>query len=192
MKLTDNLRSYYLKQWRALTIRDAWVPSVSSAVNRIARGRDRYGSLEQQSGVPWYVIAVIHELESGCDFATHLHNGDPLTLRTRNDPRNRPPAGTPPFAFDVSALDALAYDHLSDWKDWSLSGISYKLEGYNGWGYQGRGVPSPYLYSGSDRYTRGKYVADGVYDSKRVSKQVGALTILKALANAGAITIEER
>jgi lysozyme family protein len=39
--------------------------------------------------VPWYVIAVIHNMECGLDFTEHLHNGDPLACRTINDPPKR-------------------------------------------------------------------------------------------------------
>ena len=39
--------------------------------------------------MPWYVIAVIHNMECGLDFTEHLHNGDPLARRTINDPPKR-------------------------------------------------------------------------------------------------------
>jgi lysozyme family protein len=39
--------------------------------------------------VPWYVIAVIHNMECGLDFTEHLHNSDPLARRTINDPPGR-------------------------------------------------------------------------------------------------------
>jgi lysozyme family protein len=41
------------------------------------------------STVPWYVIAMIHNMERGLDFTEHLHNGDPLARRTINDPPKR-------------------------------------------------------------------------------------------------------
>lgn len=185
----DTLRSDYAKKWAGLTIRPEWQQQIDHAVNRIMRGLETYQQLEQKTGVPWYVIGVIHHLEGSCNMGTHLHNGDPLTMRTRNVPKNRPPGGTPPFSFEESAVDALKYDGLTAWKDWTIAGISYKLETFNGFGYRMRKVGNPYLYSGSKWYSKGKYVADGVYDPNRVSKQVGCIVILKALTEARGITI---
>jgi lysozyme family protein len=42
-------------------------------------------------------------------------------------------------------------------------------------------VPSPYLCSFTDQYSRGKYVADGKYDAAAVSKQCGAAALMKQL-----------
>ena len=50
-------------------------------------------------GIPWYVIAVIHYLESGLRFDGHLHNGDPLAGRTVHKPKGHPQTGTPPFTW---------------------------------------------------------------------------------------------
>jgi hypothetical protein len=55
------------------------------------------------------------------------------------------------------------------------------LEAYNGWGYVKKGINSPYLWSGTNHYTSGKYVRDGVFDPRAVSKQLGAVCMLKEL-----------
>ena len=47
------------------------------------------------------------------------------------------------------------------------------------------GVPSPYLWSGTNVYTRGKFVRDGVYDPNAVSAQIGAVALLKRMAALG-------
>ena len=60
-------------------------------------------------------------------------------------------------------------------------GCSRKLEEYNGLGYASRGVPSPYVWSGTDRYRSGKYVRDGVYDPNTVDSQLGCAGLLIAM-----------
>jgi lysozyme family protein len=57
----------------------------------------------------------------------------------------------------------------------------YHWESYNGFGYRNRDIPSPYLWSFSDLYDTGLYVADGVFDPAVRSKQCGAAVLLKAL-----------
>jgi hypothetical protein len=62
-------------------------------------------------------------------------------------------------------------------EDWSDEGVAFQLEKYNGFGYRKVRINSPYLWSGSNHYTRGKYVSDGKWDSSHVSKQAGAMLL---------------
>jgi hypothetical protein len=55
------------------------------------------------------------------------------------------------------------------------------LEQYNGLGYAGRGLPSPYVWSGTDQYHTGKYIHDGVFDPNEVDQQLGCAGILMAM-----------
>ena len=55
------------------------------------------------------------------------------------------------------------------------------LEEYNGLGYASRGVPSPYVWSGTDQYRSGKYVRDRVYDPNAVDSQLGCAGLLMAM-----------
>jgi lysozyme family protein len=152
--------------------------------------RARYQSVSSGTGVPWFVIAIIHSLEGGANFSKHLHNGDPLTGRTVRVPAGRPVAGIPPFTWEASATDALVYKDMHKWKDWSIGGIMWNLERYNGFGYRTSRVamPTPYLWSGSNHYTSGKYVADGRFSASAVSQQVGAAVIIKMMIDKGIIT----
>jgi hypothetical protein len=64
--------------------------------------------------------------------------------------------------------------------DWSLPAVLYRLEAFNGYGYRNVKPPinSPYLWSFSNQYTKGKFVADHVYDANAVSDQCGSAVIL--------------
>jgi hypothetical protein len=52
---------------------------------------------------------------------------------------------------------------------------------YNGLGYANKGLPSPYVWAGTDQYTTGKYVADGVFDPNAVDRQLGCAGLLMAM-----------
>ncbi len=126
------------------------------------------------------------------DFDGHLHNGDPLTARTVQVPKGRPIAGTPPFTFLASAIDALKYKKFDTLTSWDLPQLLYRFEKYNGFGYRDHHqIHSPYLWSGSNHYTKGKYVADGRYSPTAVSKQIGAAVILRRLVERGLIQIQD-
>lgn len=128
-------------------------------------GRDRYEAVAVKTGVPWYVIAVIHCMETGLRFDRHLHNGDPLTRRTSHVPAGRPKEGDPPFEGEESAVDALKLRRLGPDTDWSLPGMLYRIEGFYGWGYRlyRAHVLSPYPWGFSNHYhmrhvRRGRHV----------------------------------
>ncbi len=188
-KLTAALAKEYSDLFNRCKIAPDNMAEVEEVVQRILQNKNRYASIAAQSTVPWYVIAVIHNMECGLDFTKHLHNGDSLKRRTVNVPAGRPKTGQPPFTFEVSALDALKYDKLTEWNDWSIGGICYKLEGFNGWGYRARKINSPYLWSCSNLYTSGKYVADNKWSGTAVSGQCGAAVILRRMSDRGAIDL---
>jgi hypothetical protein len=66
-------------------------------------------------------------------------------------------------------------------KNWSIGALLTKLEEYNGLGYAARGVPSPYVWAGTDQYRSGKYVRDGVYDPNVIDSQPGCAGLLMAM-----------
>lgn len=67
------------------------------------------------------------------------------------------------------------------------------------WGYQelfqiglkslALGINSPYLWSFSDQWTKGKFVADHKFDPNATSKQCGAAVMLRALVDAGDVRV---
>lgn len=189
-KLTEALRAEYQRLFDSCQIRPERVAEVEAATQKILVGKARYVAVGKPLGVPWFVIGVLHSLEAGSNFARHLHNGDPLSARTVQVPKGRPLTGQPPFKWEDSAVDALTLDKSVGWTDWSVPGILFKWESYNGWGYRAfhPEVLSPYLWSFTSHYTRGKYVADGTFSATAVSKQTGAAALLRRLAEKGEMT----
>lgn len=143
------------------------------------KAKARYQAVERETGVPWPAIAVIHERESSQDWRASLAQGDPW-----NRVSVHVPPGRGPFAsWEAAAVDALVKcpPFLARHKDWSVAAALTALETYNGIGYAARGVPSPYLWSGTDQYRAGKYVRDGIFDPGKVDPQLGCAALLIAL-----------
>jgi len=187
--LTGALRAEYQQLFDTCQIRPERQAEVEACAERALAQQTRYDSVARPLGMPWYVLAVIHSLEASARFDTHLHNGDPLAARTVHVPSGRPSTGAPPFGWEASADDALRLARYDRWDDWSVPGILYKWESYNGWGYRNAHpeVKSPYLWSYTSHYLRGKYVGDGTFSDSAVSKQVGAAALLRRLAERGAL-----
>ncbi len=146
---------------------------------RLCKARPRYQAVERRTGVPWPLVAVIHERESSQDWRASLAQGDRWDRVSVHVP-----AGRGPFeSWEAAAVDALVAcpPYLARRKDWSVAAALTALETYNGIGYAARGVPSPYLWSGTNQYRAGKYVRDGVYDSGRVDQQLGCAALLIAM-----------
>jgi lysozyme family protein len=162
----------------ALTRNDA----AMAAARKLVAAKARYGRVAAATGVPWFVVAVIHQRESSGDFRGILHNGERIVGSGRVT--TRVPKGRGPFAsWEAAAQDALTdcHPYAARNTDWSLGGTLLLLERYNGLGYFSRGLPSPYLWAGTDQYVRGKYVRDGVFDATAVDGQLGCAALLMAL-----------
>jgi lysozyme family protein len=181
----DPLRAEYEAYYAACTVRPEHAGNVAYYVKRLNQGRPIYAQVGSDlNGIPWMFIGLIHGMECGFNFAGHLHNGDPLQARTVRVPAGRPPAGSPPFTWRQSAVDALTMKKFHEIGDWSIAHMLYLLEKYNGFGYRMRRMATPYLWSFSNLYEKGKFVQDGQFDPEAVSKQCGAALMLKAVAEA--------
>ena len=185
LPLTDELRNEYRNLFDTCQIRPEARGKVDKLAAKIVLNRGRYDSVGAPLSIPWYFIGVIHTMESSQRFDRHLHNGDPLNARTVHVPAGRPASGAPPFTWEASATDALRLEGLDKVTDWSFPALLYRVEKYNGFGYRNHHpeVLSPYLWSGSNHYTKGKFVADGKFDPDAVSKQFGAAVILRRMAD---------
>lgn len=190
----DSLRAEYVALFRSMEIRADHREKVDWYVRKLLepKNRSRYEAVSTETNVPWFVIGLIHAIEATYDFNTHLHNGDPLTARTRQAPAGRPPTGSPPFTWEESALDFVKWRKWDNQADWSLATTLYRLEANNG--FRSRvlyKINSPYLWSFSNHYTKGKFVADNVFDGSAVSKQCGLAVILKVLVDQGIVEFAE-
>lgn len=180
----------YLKLFEELRVRPEHIGRVKWHCDRLIKNQARYETITSSTGVPWYIVGVIHALEASFNFLGHLHNGDvPLDKVTRQVPANRPRPWEAPFTWERSAVDALRYEKFADLQDWSLPWALYRLEQYNGFGYRGRGINSPYLWSFSNHYKSGKYVKDGNWSATAVSQQCGVAVMLHELKRRGTISL---
>lgn len=189
--LTNNLKKEYINLFNTCNIKPNKFNAVEKIIKNINANKNRYEIVGRQLNIPWYFISAIHNMESSLSFNKHLHNGDSLTRRTHNFPPGRPSNGEPPFTWEESAIDALQLKRLDKWDDWSIQGLLYKLEEYNGWGYRIKHphVLSPYLWSFSNHYVKGKYIADGTWSETAVSNQCGAAVLLRRMAENGEIDL---
>lgn len=170
-------------RWTKAQVRTSKQSEVRWTARQIERNKNKYDEISKVSGVPWWAIASLHNMECSLNFSKHLHNGDSLAKRTWQVPAGRPKTGTPPFTFFISALDALVYDKMNTVKWSSLDASLDAFEGYNGWGYRKYhpNTPTPYLWSGTTVYVSGKYVKDGKWSQSAISSQIGICAILKEL-----------
>lgn len=181
----NEIKKDYTRLLKTVKIKKSWLNGFKNVAAKARANQARYEEISAKlgGGVPWEFIAAIHNLESGMNFNKHLHNGDSLRKRTRRVPAGRPRTGKPPFTWEESAVDALKMKGLHKVEDWSWERMCYELERYNGFGYRlyHSHVLSPYLWSGTNHYVRGKYVRDGKFSNTAISRQAGAIGILKVL-----------
>jgi len=178
----EEFRAGYRTDWERMKVDADRVADVDRAARRILAVKARYQTVSAATGVPWFLIGLLHMREADLSFSTHLHNGDSLKRRTVHVPAGRPKSPEPPYSWEESAIDALRYDHLDKVESWTLERIAFQAEGYNGFGPRNRGKASGYLWAGSDIYTGGKFVADRDWDPRYFDRQLGIMPILMRLS----------
>jgi lysozyme family protein len=178
-------------RWNAAELQPKESIRLDNAVALYRRLAPRYHRIEvmRAHGVPAPVLFCLHYRESDNNFTRHLHEGSPLTHRTRDEPRGRLLAPhEPPFTFEQSAEDAYyvcerpPLDRI-DWRD--AQAALDKMESFNGYGYRSRGIAAPYLWSGTNLYTRGKFIADHRFSATAIDAQLGCAAILKRMQARG-------
>ena len=143
----------------------------------LVASKPTYQRVEAKTGVPWFVIAVIHEREASQRWDTQLGQGDPLNKVSVHVPAGRGPFNT----WEEGAYDALVNcaPHIARNTDWSPGGALTAVQGYNGLGYGE--MPSPYIWAGTDQYVKGKFIRDHVYDPNVVDIQPGCAALIKTM-----------
>ena len=140
------------------------------------QNKSKYDKVSEATGVPAELICAIHYRESGCNFGTYLHNGDPL-----GQPTTHVPKGKNFSDWSAAAIDAINSQRHSDVSRDNVDSQLDYAERYNGLGYRRKGVASPYVWAGTSNYSGGMYVRDGVYSASAVDKRVGVAAILQTL-----------
>jgi len=170
----DRTENYYLSLWNTMVIDQEILKPLNYTIGYMERNKARYQDAEVYCDVDWRILATLHMMESSGDFSKQLINGEIWSNHT-----TRVPKGLGPWpSWESSCVEAM---EMFDFKNQPLIETLINIEKYNGLGYIKAGIHSPYLWSGSQHYITGKYVADGVYKHTAVSKQIGAAIILKLL-----------
>ena len=70
--LTDDLRQQYQSLFTSCIVNPAELNAVNRVISRIMPNQGRYQSVAGPLGIPWYVVAVVHNMECGLNFNQHL------------------------------------------------------------------------------------------------------------------------
>ncbi len=138
----------------------------------------RYLALEQRLAIPAPFSGALDYRESNCNPHLGLGQGDPWNAVSTHVPR-----GFGPFHSWLDAAVFYAhYDHLDDNSaPWSLAYEAWKGEIWNGIGYRFHGVPSTYLWAGTNHQRPGFYEADGEWNPYAIDTRVGIMPIIVRL-----------
>lgn len=153
------------------------------------KNKARYEAVEAKTGVPAELIAALHWRESTANFKTYLHQGDPLGRKAVHVPKNIPLF----HKWENAAVHALNMKGSIRKKlgitatTTDMAALATFAEYYNGLGYHYKKTASPYVYSGTNQYSRGKYVADGRYSRTHRDNQLGVVTMLNYITEMEAL-----
>lgn len=178
MTLTpENTRQGYINLWQKMQIRPEKKAGFERYAKLIVAGKPQYDEVERETSVPWWFVGIIHLRESNLNFKTFLGNGQPLDRVTTMVPK-----GLGPWAsWKDGAIEALKLEGLDKVKTWDIPTALYYFEKFNGFGYVGVGVNSPYVWAGTNLYSRGKFIADGRFSALFIDPQPGAAAMLASM-----------
>ncbi len=184
--LVKGTSEWYLWAFKNCLLLPRDLPKIEAVCERILKNKARYQTVEQLSGVPWFLIGAIHNLEASGDFTCVLHNGEKI-IGTGQKTRLVPTGRGPFSSWESAAVDALKIDGLSHVRAWPVEVCLKESEDYNGHGYlnQHPEENSPYLWACTSMNDgQGKYVADGHFDANAPTEgQVGVAAVLKYLSD---------
>lgn len=180
--LADNTR-----RWASVKFKPSFSAAAQKFAHRALKFKDNYISIAEQIKaryglhVPWWFIPLVHERECihGVDnWNCNIAQGAPYNQKSRDVPYNGPFS-----TFQEAAIAALVAEapHAAKWTNWSGGGVMTIGEQYNGLGYARMGRPSPYVWSGTDQYVKGKYTRDHHFDPNVVDTQLGIAVALHAM-----------
>jgi lysozyme family protein len=145
----EELRSEYNSLLQTCEIRADKLTEVQDICDTILANKPRYEAIATATSVPWFMVAAIHSLEGGLNF--------PMAKKASLIRPIRP--------FEESATDALMLA-VTRTDSPALSVARFRSREL--------GLHTPYLWSSSNHYTKGKFVRDGVFDPDAVSKHNAA------------------
>lgn len=173
--------------WNSCVINSTMIHQIADIANTILKNYLAYQAVGNMCKLPAYIVGCLHYRESNFDFTKWLCNGDPLCdaegnpIKTIHVPTGLGPAN----AWSTGALESLEYVSFNKNHHWDLYNALDNLERWNGLGYRQLNIPSPYLWSGTNVYTSGKFGRDGKYNPDLVDEQMGCAAILKSLEATG-------
>jgi lysozyme family protein len=167
--------------------------------------RDEWAEVEARTGVPRLWGLASFERESGSDYGRSPAQGDRWDRVSVNVPRGLGPyrcwGDACVAAYRLDHLDEVVRDqgsaisnqegatsslitdpcHLIPEPGWTWPRACYEGELFNGFGPRAHGRHTGYLWSWTNIYTGGKYVADGKWDPDHVDTQCGMVPMMAAL-----------
>lgn len=171
----DVLKAEYLALLSKAKITRA--SEAKSRAAEIIKLKPHYAPVSEKTGVPIIWLMAINERESGSSLLSYLGNGQRLNRVTTIVPKGRGPWADWPSG----AVDGLTCEHLVGLNGWDWPFSLYHEEAWNGFGPRDHGKHTGYLWSGTDVYTGGKYVADGIWNPNFSDPQLGTVPIMLAL-----------
>ncbi len=173
-KFTDTLANEYFELLANLKITRA--SEVNATAKRLLKTVHRFDAVSEATGVPAVWGAASFEREASSDFRLSPAQGDPWNKVSTHVPRGRGPFQS----WEAACIDSYQLDHLDQVGpgNWTMLRACYEGEKFNGWGYRSHGINSPYLWAGTNAYSKGKYVADGKWSAGSVDKQLGIVPVM--------------
>jgi lysozyme family protein len=163
-----------LAQMKILRLNEA-----QDAAALLLRNKARFFDVNQKTGVPIAWAMASFEREASSDFRLSPAQGDPWNRVSKHVPKGRGPFKS----WTDAAIDAYRIDDLDEVGagNWTWARACFEGELFNGFGYRDHGIHSPYLWAGTNIYSRGLYTSDGRLNLSKKDSRLGIVPMMVAL-----------
>ena len=157
---------------------------LQTTCDRIMLHKAEYELAVKDTAIPWEFPALLHCLEADNDMRCQFFNGAAWYLKITVWPKQTvgPWKNWQEAAHDALYGEVKGFPMFSGMEDWDYPRLFCRAECWNGPGYANMNLPSQYLLGLTNICVGvGKYVADGKYDPKAQTSDIGVIPLYKEL-----------
>jgi lysozyme family protein len=164
----------YSQVYSRLQLAPEKISQTDNLIGQITTNKGRYQRVEANTGIPWWLVGVIHA-------SAHSNQVDPNQVSFDTDLDGQPIEGEWEQKISETLLPI-----ANNWRSLPSNNPSTTLQKIDQ--FNGNQEQDPRVWAGTDQYSRGDYDEKGGWQSNDVAQGVGGVALYKRMVDNGVIS----